>query len=139
MRPCGICAGINIDPSTASKADGEKLGSIMMYNMISGAGTDAHEEGTPESLAAKQDVQTLLGAANSQQLPLHFTRKGDQVRLWTCILTLAFALAQQCNSRCCNLACCLHMLKGPRCSTWHRRRRAQVHVTLGCQQSADQV
>jgi hypothetical protein len=70
--------GINIDPSTASKADGEKLGSIMMYNMISGAGTDAHEEGTPESLAAKQDVQTLLGAANSQQLPLHFTRKGDQ-------------------------------------------------------------
>jgi hypothetical protein len=78
--PDGAHAGINIDPSTASKADGQKLGSIMMYNMISGAGTDAHQEGTPESLAAKQDVQTLLGAANSQQLPLHFTRKGDQVR-----------------------------------------------------------
>ena len=84
MRLTWFCAGINIDPSTASKADGEKLGSIMMYNMISGAGTDAHEEGTPESLAAKQDVQTLLGAANSQQLPLHFTRKGDQVGLWAC-------------------------------------------------------
>jgi hypothetical protein len=52
----------------------------MMYNMISAAGTDAHEDGTPEALAAKQDIQTLLGAANSQQLPLHFTRKGDQVR-----------------------------------------------------------
>lgn len=79
-RLTGFHAGINIDPSSASKADGEKLGSIMMFNMISAAGTDAHEEGTPEALAAKQDVQTLLGAANSQQLPLHFTRKGDQVR-----------------------------------------------------------
>lgn len=29
----------NLDAATASKVDGEKLGSLMRYNMISGAGT----------------------------------------------------------------------------------------------------
>lgn len=75
-----LVAGISIDPLTASKADGEKLGSIMMYNMISGAGADVHSEGSPAGLAAKQEIQTLLGAANSQQLPLRFSQQGSQVR-----------------------------------------------------------
>ena len=123
MRLTKTCAGINIDPSTASKADGEKLGSIMMYNMISGAGTDAHEEGTPESLAAKQDVQTLLGAANSQQLPLHFTRKGHQVRLWALHFHGGIGIAQRCDSRCCTLACAARAAKVPVGSRCHSRRR----------------
>jgi hypothetical protein len=65
--------GINIDPATASKSDGEKLGSLMMYNMISGAGVDVEAEGSPAGLLAKQSVQTLLGAAYNDQLPLTFS------------------------------------------------------------------
>lgn len=51
----------------------------MMYNMISGAGADVQSEGSPAGLAAKKDVQTLLGAANSQQLHLTFTQQASQV------------------------------------------------------------
>jgi len=74
-----IFAGINLDPATASKVDGEKLGSLMMYNMISGAGVDVEAEGSPAGLLAKQSIQTLLGAAYNDQLPITFSASGSNV------------------------------------------------------------
>lgn len=45
----------------------------MMYNMISAAGVDVYQEGSPSGLAEKGEINTLLGAANSQQLPITFS------------------------------------------------------------------
>mmetsp|Transcript_5695 Transcript_5695/g.16252 ORF Transcript_5695/g.16252 Transcript_5695/m.16252 type:complete len:200 (+) Transcript_5695:152-751(+) len=65
--------GISLDPATASKKDGEVLGSIMMYNMISGTGVSVKREGTPDSLNEKSDIQSILGAAYNENLFISFS------------------------------------------------------------------
>ena len=67
------CAGISLDPLTATKQDGEVLGSIMMYNMISGTGVAVDQEGTPDSLNHKSEVQSILGAAYNDTLLISFS------------------------------------------------------------------
>lgn len=67
------CAGISLDPLTATKQDGEVLGSIMMYNMISGTGVAVDREGTPNSLKQKSGVQSILGAAYNDTLIISFS------------------------------------------------------------------
>ena len=71
--PPGRGTGISLDPTTVSKKDGEVLGSIMMYNMISGTGVSVKREGTPDSLNEKSDIQSILGAAYNENLFISFS------------------------------------------------------------------